>query len=400
MCIYTCRVVRNAVENPTKHHIMVQLKIVVALCCILTGCLGQGDPPRPYPLPDAHIKTTSFLNHSSYVEDLHDPQWYLDNIPFVDFPDKSVQDVYYYRTSVIKRHLKYNHPGHGWSFTEFIQPVSWASKFQSIPDSAGHHILEARWIRDPNYVKDVIQLYTRGGLEVISGLTYTEFIVSAIYEHAQVTGDVNFLKSQLEGMIHMYNLWNVTQNPTTGLYHRTPLLDAQEYSLPGYLVGGPNGGPVGAWGNYNNNWSLIDNGPETYRISFNAYMVSAARTISSVATLAHEHDLAQEWNHTASTLDGRMSEMLYDSNLNFWTDVIEGSNERAVGLQLIGYYPYRFGIGTDDAKIRGLEASLTSENFLTEFGPTTLGQDNPYYTDFKNLTYCCVSSISGLFTLR
>lgn len=297
---------------------------------------------------------------------------------------------------MIKRHLKYNHPGHGWSFTEFIQPVSWASKFQSIPDSAGHHILEGRWLRDPNYVKDLIQLYTRGGVEVISGLSYTEFIVSAIYEHAQVTGNVNFLKSQLEGMIHMYNLWNVTHNSTTGLYHRTPLSDAQEYSLPGYLVGGPNGGPVGAWDNYNNNWSLIDNGPETYRISFNSYMVSAARTISDVAMLANEHGIAEHWNHTASTLEDRMSDMLYDSDLNFWTDVIEGSNERAAGRQLIGYYPYRFGIGTDDAKIRGLEAGLTPENFLTEFGPTTLEQDNPYYTDFKNHTYCCVSFLARL----
>ena len=75
-------------------------------------------------------------------------------------------------------------------------------------------------------------------------------------------------------MIHMYNLWNVTQDPTTGLYHRTPLLDAQEFSLPGYIVGGPNMGMVEQWNSMQNNYSLIDNGPQTYRISFNSYMVS------------------------------------------------------------------------------------------------------------------------------
>lgn len=87
-------------------------------------CSAQ-DPIRPYPLPDADIPTTAILDHLSYVQGLDDPQWYLDNIPFVDFPDQSLNDVYYYRTSVIKRHLKYAHEGHGWVFTEFIHPVNW-----------------------------------------------------------------------------------------------------------------------------------------------------------------------------------------------------------------------------------------------------------------------------------
>lgn len=131
---------------------------------------------RPYPLPDANLSTTSILNHAGYLTSFDDAQWYLDNIPFVDFPDKAVQDVYYYRTSVVKRHLKYAHSGHGWVFTEFIQPVGWASKFQTIPDSAGHQILEARWLRDPRYAKDTISLYTRGGAEALGGITYTQFV--------------------------------------------------------------------------------------------------------------------------------------------------------------------------------------------------------------------------------
>ena len=69
------------------------------------------DSLRPYPVPDA--PSTNFLNHTSYLQGVADQQWYLDNIPFVDFPDSTIQDVYYYRTSVVKRHLKYFHQGHG-----------------------------------------------------------------------------------------------------------------------------------------------------------------------------------------------------------------------------------------------------------------------------------------------
>ena len=185
------------------------------------------DPIRPYPLPDAQLNQTSILNHSLYLTGLDDPQWYLDNIPFVDFPDQTIQDVYYYRASVIKRHLKYVHEGHGWVFTEFIHPVNWASKYQTIPDSAPHHVVEARWLRDPSYVKNTIQLYTRTAAELQTGISYTHYMQDAMLEHAQVTGDVDFLTSQLDGMIAMYRLWDVQFNTTVGLYHRTPLSDAQ-----------------------------------------------------------------------------------------------------------------------------------------------------------------------------
>jgi hypothetical protein len=69
--------------------------------------------PRPYPQADSYLRTTNILDHELYLHGLDDHQWYLDNIPFIDLPDKSMQDVYYYRTSVIKRHIKWAHEGHG-----------------------------------------------------------------------------------------------------------------------------------------------------------------------------------------------------------------------------------------------------------------------------------------------
>lgn len=121
----------------------------------LTCHLSSAANPRPYPPADGYLQTTNFLNHTTYLHGLNDQRWYLDNIPFIDVPDKQLQDVYYYRTSVIKRHIKWTYGSSGWMVTEFIHPVMWASKFQTIPDSAGHHIVELRWLRDPNYVKNL-----------------------------------------------------------------------------------------------------------------------------------------------------------------------------------------------------------------------------------------------------
>ena len=106
---------------------MFLLLFVSCLCSLV-----DSTNPKPYPPSDSHLKATNILDHESYLAGLDDHQWYLDNIPFVDLPDKSMQDVYYYRTSVIKRHIKWAHEGHGWVVTEFIHPVSWASKLQVI----------------------------------------------------------------------------------------------------------------------------------------------------------------------------------------------------------------------------------------------------------------------------
>lgn len=67
----------------------------------------------------------------------------------------------------------------------------------------------------------------------------------------------------------------------------------QEYSLPGYLTGGPGGGPMQIWDDFgltvqqggDNDYNVIWIGPETYRPNFNAYMIAGAHAISTVANL-------------------------------------------------------------------------------------------------------------------
>ena len=230
-----------------------------------------------------------------------------------------------------------------------------------------------------------------GGVEALSGISYTHYVHRAIFEHAQATGDASFLKSQLDGMIKTFSLWNITIDPTTGLYHRNPLQDAKEYSLPGWVTGGPNGGPVEDWYSFENDFITIWLGPETYRPNFNAYMVAGARVISEVAGLTGDKVLTQEWNSTAANLYSKMLNMLWNDDLQFWIDVVEGTNLKVIGRELIGYFPYRLDVRTDETFIKGLEAGLTNEGFLTEYGPTTLEQTNQYYTAMKNITYCCVS---------
>ena len=125
----------------------------------------------------------------------------------------------------------------------------------------------------------------------------------------------------------------MTIDSVTGLYRRISLSDAQQYSLPGWLTGGPNGGPVEIWNSFDNDYLTIWLGPETYRPNFNAYIVAGARAISDVADLAGDSSLAEEWSLVASGLYSKMLDMLWNDDLQFWIDVVEGSNLQVLGRQ-------------------------------------------------------------------
>jgi hypothetical protein len=117
-----------------------------------------------------------------------------------------------------------------------------------------------------------------------------------------------------------------------------------------------------------NDYQLIDNGPETYRPNFNAYMTAGARAIASVAQMSGNAALNSTWSGYAAILYKTMQNMLWSDDPNFWVDVIEHSNLKVEGRQLIGYFPFRFGVGTNDQYVRSLETGLDSEHFLAPLG--------------------------------
>ena len=226
--------------------------IVVAILAVLwTGTIAQGPPL----LANSNVKATAFLDRDTPIQGFFGQTFLKDNIPYIDIPDKNIQDVYYYRFSVLQRHLRYTTAGTGYMITEFMQPVDYTGPFGTIDAAAGHHIEEAQWLRDTSYNKDYIQLWTRGPGD---SARYTHWIMDAAATAANVTGDVGFLQAQLPGMVRMWHQWDYAFDPDVGLYYVNPLWDAQEYSLPGFVTtdGVDN--------------ELERTGPQAYRPSINA----------------------------------------------------------------------------------------------------------------------------------
>ncbi|NIN50950.1 MAG: hypothetical protein GTN62_12690, partial [Gemmatimonadales bacterium] len=63
--------------------------------------------------------------------------WLRANIPWFECPDREVEEVYYYRWWVYRKHIKKTPDG--FIITEFLPPVPWAGRHNSINCAAGHH---------------------------------------------------------------------------------------------------------------------------------------------------------------------------------------------------------------------------------------------------------------------
>ena len=78
------------------------------------------------------------------------------NIPKIDLPEKSIEETYYFRWWTYRKHIKNTEDG--FVITEFLPKVFWSKKHNTINCPAAHHIYEGRWLKDPKYISEYINL--------------------------------------------------------------------------------------------------------------------------------------------------------------------------------------------------------------------------------------------------
>src|SRR5690242_15257861 len=72
---------------------------------------------------DTELTTNAISNARAW-------DWMKENIPWFDCSDKEIQEIYYFRWWTFRKHLSQSPAGY--IITEFLPPVPWAGKFNSI----------------------------------------------------------------------------------------------------------------------------------------------------------------------------------------------------------------------------------------------------------------------------
>jgi hypothetical protein len=351
------------------------------------GTAGQGGAGGAVP-------TCAVLNRDQILssQGLQEPQWYKDNIPFVDTPDTNINGVYYYRWSTHKRALRYTTAGAGYIATEYDNPVWYAgdSSYSGLSDAAGYHILDGRWLRNRAYMDDYINYWLRGAGVATSRL-YSEWITSAAYQRYLVTGDATGLSGNLAQLIAHYNSWNTnfTTNITvngaatnSSLYFQSPLLDATEFTETSFRSSDAFGGGAG------------------FRPTINSYQYANAQAISKIATLAGDTANANAFAAKAAALKAGVQQALWDSQRQFFMHVYNTdatnvgiAGTRTTWREAMGFAPWAFEL--PDATYSAAWQYLTdARRFAGPNGPYTLEHVHDFEAEQAAIVHANVDTSS------
>ncbi|CAL8144772.1 unnamed protein product [Orchesella dallaii] len=320
----------------------------------------------------ASSQNTNFVDKDSKLVGFAEPQWFKDNIPFVEVPDTEIEQVYYYRFSSHKRHLRYAVPGVGYTVTEFVHKVGYSQKFDTINAAAGHHIYESRWLRNTRYAEDYINFWAREGA---ANQQYSEWIANAAYSNFLMTGNKDFILSQQEGLVNNFNGWNDRYEPELDMYFLSPHDDAMEHSASSEQTDDPYHGGLG------------------YRPSFNSEMYANAIVISKIARLNNDNSTAEEFEVRAAAIRKGILDYLWDDERTFFYHMFRENNTNNELLDTreeIGLFPWRFGVPdpTDPKYARAWEHLFDPQGFNSTYGPTTCEQRSPWF-DGNQTSMCC-----------
>src|SRR4051812_5091696 len=165
------------------------------------------------------LKADNFHHYVDYFNNMEDENiaqaipnaqswdWLKANIPLFECPQHNFEEMWYYRWWTLRKHIKQTPIG--FAITEFLVPRSYADKYNLIGSALGHHIYEARWLRDSKYLNDNFQIWYRGneGKPMNRLHTFSSWNIYALYNRYLVNGDSSWLLNMLPDLEMDYTRW-------------------------------------------------------------------------------------------------------------------------------------------------------------------------------------------------
>jgi hypothetical protein len=276
-----------------------------------------------------------------------------DNIPLFDCPDKSLEEIYYFRWWTYRKHLRQT--SDGFVITEFLPDVPWAGKNNSINCAAALHFYEGRWLHAPKYLDDYAMFWLRRGGNVRS---YSCWIADALWQRQLVTGDAREVKNLFPELVANYREWEKTHLDPNGLFWQIDDRDGMEM-------------PIG------------DNvNQQGYRPTINSYMFADAQAIASIANLLGQTNVTAEFQTKAAKLKQLVQERLWDKDAQFFKLLpVRAEAKLSRGRELIGYTPWYVNLPDAGYEIAWKQL-MDTNGFYAPYGLTTAEQRD---ADFKIL---------------
>jgi len=276
-----------------------------------------------------------------------------ENIPLLECPDSGVEETYYFRWWTFRKHVKQTPDG--FVITEFLPPVGWAGKYNTISCAAGHHFYEGRWLGDPKYLDDYAVFWFRQGG---APRRYSFWAADALWARYCVAGDDTLLCGLLDDLIANYQAWEKDRRDANGLFWQVDGQDGMEVSISGRRHPQAQG----------------------YRATINSYMYGDALAIAQIAERAGREAVARRYRAKATEIKELVQEKLWDSDAQFFKVLPRGEATSLSDVrELHGYTPWYFSLPDVDKSIAWKQL-MDPQGFYAPFGPTTAEQRHAGFT--------------------
>ena len=283
-----------------------------------------------------------------------DAYTYLErNAPLLDCPDTTIEKTYYFRWWTLRKHWKDTCDGR--ILTEFHPDVSWAGPHNSINAAVGHHLREARWLRDAGqWVREYILFWLdRKG----NALSYNVWYAAALEDYLSLHPDKQFEAECLDKLIALYEERAQLSAHPSGLYWSYDDRDAMELSISGTGI----------------------------RPTLNSYLYGDACAISRMAARQGRMEISAIYAAKAEDIREKMDRMLWDGdfykvipceNTDLWYPHLP--MEQRIVREQIGYIPWYFHLPSVDKSV-AFRHLTDEQGFAAPCGITTAERRHPQF---------------------
>jgi hypothetical protein len=267
------------------------------------------------------------------------------NVPLLDCPDATIQEVYYFRWWTFRKHVRRTEQGR--VLTEFLAPVRHAGPGNTVSCALGHHLAEGRWLADRRVLDETVHFWLRGhgGKPQPHLHKYSSWLAHALLGRLCVDGREQAALELLDDLVADYRQWEAERLGDDGLFWQYDVQDAMEESISGSRTA------------------------RNARPTINGYMYGNAAALALLAERAGRQDLAAEFAAKARRLKELVQAHLWDEQARFFKVRLEGDGLADV-RELLGYTPWFVRLpdgGYEDA----WRQLFDEQGFAAPFGPTT-----------------------------
>ena len=269
--------------------------------------------------------------------------WLRDNVPGFHCEQEMLERLYWHRaTSVVHKNLFKLGEGRltRWAMAEGRWNSTWYPN--AISYGAGHHIRETRWLRDPVYVRDIVSTWCENERE--NGLfpthipaagpvqgQYADWIPSAAWDAYCVQPDLETLRNWAPALKRNVDGWLAQYDPDNdGLL----LVDNHGWTgmewQPSFF--------------FFQGYDKDRAGQALERVDLTAYVYGSARALAAMLRTLGDDAESARYEDAAKRIRDAVATILWDGSTRYFYSVEPEKHEKALVKEIVGVYPFYFGM--------------------------------------------------------